>query len=61
MPFFDVQLGLFLLVATTVFLALVHVLICLTWDSKQAVREKEKDEGRRSRNERGRFRVRLHC
>ncbi len=44
MPYFDVQLGLFLLVATMVFLALLQVLICLTWDSKRAAREKGKRE-----------------
>ena len=44
MPYFDVQLDLFLLVATTLFLALLQALVWLTWNSKQAVREKGKRE-----------------
>jgi hypothetical protein len=37
MPYFVVQLGLFLLVAMTLLLASLQVLLCLTWNPKQAV------------------------
>ncbi len=44
MPYFDMQLGLNVLLATTVFLAVLQVLTCLTWDPKQVAREKAKRE-----------------
>jgi hypothetical protein len=37
MPYFVVQLGLFLFVALTLLQALLQVLLCLTWNPKQAV------------------------